>query len=125
MAAVFDSKNIIKELGELSEKTIRGLQTISTIEKIDVGTAPKELVFEEDKLQLYHYVQEGPITCKVPVLIVYALVNRQYMLDLQPDRSLVRKLLQKGLDIYIIDWGYPTKQDMYVTLGRLHRRVHK
>ncbi len=116
MAAAFDSKNIIKELGELSEKTIKGLQTISTIEKIDVGTAPKELVFEEDKLQLYHYVQEGKITCKVPVLIVYALVNRQYMLDLQPDRSLIRKLLQKGLDIYIIDWGYPTKQDMYVTL---------
>jgi polyhydroxyalkanoate synthase len=114
--AAFDSKNIIKELGELSEKTIKGLQTISTIEKIDVGTAPKELVFEEDKLQLYHYVQEGKVTCKVPVLIVYALVNRQYMLDLQPDRSLIRKLLQKGLDIYIIDWGYPTKQDMYVTL---------
>jgi poly[(R)-3-hydroxyalkanoate] polymerase subunit PhaC len=114
--AAFDSKNIIKELGELSEKTIKGLQTISTIEKIDVGTAPKELVFEEDKLQLYHYVQEAKVTCKVPVLIVYALVNRQYMLDLQPDRSLIRKLLQKGLDIYIIDWGYPTKQDMYVTL---------
>ncbi len=114
--AAFDTKDIIKELGELSEKTIKGFQIISTIEKIDVGTAPKELVFEEDKLRLYHYLPEGPVTCKVPMLIVYALVNRQYMLDLQPDRSFIRKLLQKGLDIYIIDWGYPTKQDMYITL---------
>ncbi len=115
-AAVFDAKDIIKEMGELSEKTIKGLQTISTIEKIDVGTAPKELVFEEDKLRLYHYLPEAEVTCKIPMLVVYALVNRQYMLDLQPDRSLIRKLLRNGLDIYIIDWGYPTKQDMYITL---------
>jgi polyhydroxyalkanoate synthase len=52
----------------------------------------------------------------VPVLIVYALVNRQYMLDLQPDRSFIRNLLDQGLDIYIIDWGYPTKVDMYLTM---------
>jgi len=52
----------------------------------------------------------------VPVLIVYALVNRQYMLDIQPDRSIVRNLLQRGMDLYIIDWGYPTKSDMYLTL---------
>jgi len=73
-------------------------------------------VYEEDKLKLYHYRQEGKVTCGVPVLIVYALVNRQYMLDLQPDRSIVRNLLQHGMDLYIIDWGYPTKADMYLTL---------
>ncbi len=56
------------------------------------------------------------MTCKMPVLIVYALVNRQYMLDIQPDRSIVRNLLQHGMDLYIIDWGYPTKSDMYLTL---------
>jgi polyhydroxyalkanoate synthase len=49
-------------------------------------------------------------------LIVYALVNRQYMLDLQPDRSMIRNLLGLGLDVFIIDWGYPTKTDMYLTL---------
>jgi polyhydroxyalkanoate synthase subunit PhaC len=50
------------------------------------------------------------------VLIVYALVNRQYMLDLQPDRSFIRNMLKFGLDVYIIDWGYPTKVDMYLTM---------
>ncbi|HTR45540.1 MAG TPA: class III poly(R)-hydroxyalkanoic acid synthase subunit PhaC, partial [Thermodesulfovibrionales bacterium] len=45
-----------------------------------------------------------------------ALVNRQYMLDLQPDRSIVRNLLQHGMDLYIIDWGYPTKADMYLSM---------
>jgi polyhydroxyalkanoate synthase len=50
------------------------------------------------------------------VFIVYALVNRQYMLDIQPDRSIVRNLLERGLDLYIVDWGYPTKADMYLSL---------
>ncbi|MGD0887414.1 MAG: class III poly(R)-hydroxyalkanoic acid synthase subunit PhaC [Thermodesulfovibrionales bacterium] len=112
----FDTKTIIRELGEVNRKLIRGTETLTEVDEIDVGTAPKELVYEEDKLRLYHYKQEGAVTCRVPVLIVYALVNRQYMLDLQPDRSIVRNLLQHGMDLYIIDWGYPTKADMYLTL---------
>lgn len=112
----FDTKNIIKELGEINQKLIKGAETFAEIDEIDVGTAPKDLVYEEDKLRLYRYKQEGKVTCKVPVLIVYALVNRQYMLDLQPDRSIVRNLLQHGMDLYIIDWGYPTKADMYLSM---------
>ncbi len=112
----FDIRNFIKELGEVNTKLIKGTENLAGIEEIDVGTAPKELVYEEDKLKLYHYKQEGKVTCGVPVLIVYALVNRQYMLDLQPDRSIVRNLLQHGMDLYIIDWGYPRKSDMYLTL---------
>jgi polyhydroxyalkanoate synthase len=111
-----DTKKFIQELGELNRKLIKGASTLTEVDDIDVGTAPKDLVYEEDKLKLYHYKQEGKVTCRVPVLIVYALVNRQYMLDLQPDRSIVRNLLQHGMDLYIIDWGYPTKADMYLTL---------
>lgn len=112
----FDMKNYVKEMSEVNTKLIKGAETLVGIDEIDVGTAPKELVYEEDKLKVYHYKQEGEVTCGVPVLIVYALVNRQYMLDLQPDRSIVRNLLQHGMDLYIIDWGYPTKADMYLTL---------
>jgi polyhydroxyalkanoate synthase subunit PhaC len=112
----YDISALTKEMTELSRKLIKGAETLAGIEEIDVGTAPKELVYEENKLKLYHYEQKGKVTCKVPVLIVYALVNRQYMLDLQPDRSIIRNLLGHGMDLYIIDWGYPTKADMYLTL---------
>jgi polyhydroxyalkanoate synthase len=114
--STFDAKAIMKELGELNAKLIKGSEFLTEIDEIDVGTAPKELVYEEDKLKLYRYHREGSQTVGVPVLIVYALVNRQYMLDLQPDRSFIRNLLKLGLDIYIIDWGYPTKVDMYLTM---------
>lgn len=112
----FDRQNIVRELSDMSVKSLKALESVSAIKEIDVGTAPKELVHREDKVRLYHYRQEREVTCGVPVLIVYALVNRQYMLDLQPDRSLVRNLLAHGLDLYIIDWGYPTKVDMYTTI---------
>ncbi len=112
----FDTKNIVKEIGELNRKLVKGSETLLEIEEIDVGTAPKDIVFEIDKAKLYHFKREGAPTCKVPVLIVYALVNKQYMLDLQPNRSIVRNLLEHGMDLYIIDWGYPTKADMYIGL---------
>ncbi len=43
-------------------------------------------------------------------------MNRQDVLDLQPDRSLMKKLLDEGLDIYIMDWGYPQKRHRYLTM---------
>lgn len=112
----FNSKNILKEMGELNRKFMKGAEVLMDIEEVDVGTAPKDLVYEQDKVKLYHYKAVGDVTCRVPVLIVYALVNKQYMLDLQPDRSIVRNLLAHGIDLYIIDWGYPVKTDRYLTL---------
>jgi polyhydroxyalkanoate synthase len=112
----FDVTDFVRELGEVGTKLVKGTELLAGIDDIDVGTAPKELVHEEDKLKLYRYRQPGKVTCGVPVLIVYALVNRQYMLDIQPDRSIVRNLLAHGLDVYIIDWGYPTKADMCLGL---------
>jgi polyhydroxyalkanoate synthase len=51
-----------------------------------------------------------------PLLICYAMVNRPYILDLQSDRSLIRELLILGLDVYLIDWGYPDGADRFTPL---------
>lgn len=114
--STFDAKAMMKQLGELNTKLIKGSEFLSEIDNIDVGTAPKELVYEEDKLKLYHYKPEADKAIGVPVLIVYALVNRPYMLDIQPDRSFIRNLLKLGLDIYLIDWGYPAQADRYLSM---------
>jgi polyhydroxyalkanoate synthase subunit PhaC len=81
-----------------------------------VGETPSEVVYTEDKLRVLHYVPRVKNPHPVPILIVYALVNRYYILDLQPDRSVVRRLLDEGFDVYIIDWGYPSGPDRYLTL---------
>jgi polyhydroxyalkanoate synthase len=50
------------------------------------------------------------------LLIVYALVNRPYMTDIQEDRSTIKGLLANGQDVYLIDWGYPDQADRALTL---------
>lgn len=71
----------------------------------------KEVVYTENKLQLYHYKPLKKKLNPVPLLVSFAMVNRPYILDLQPDRSLIRALLEAGVDVYLIDWGYPTLED--------------
>ncbi len=111
-----DAKSLMKHLGELNSKLMKGTELLTDISEVDVGTAPKQLIYEEDKLKLYHYKPTKEKACGVPVLVVYALVNRPYMLDIQPDRSFIRNLLELGLDVYIIDWGYPTQADRYLNM---------
>ena len=62
------------------------------------------------------YRRETPPKYAEPVLFCYALVNRPYILDLQPDRSVVRQFLGRGFDVYLIDWGVPTAADRSLTL---------
>ena len=82
------------------------------------GCSQKEAVWHSGKLTLYRYRPIArPAAGGVPLLIVYALVNRPYMMDLQEDRSLIRGLLAEGLDVYLIDWGYPDGADRFTTLG--------
>ncbi len=105
-----------KELNDVSNKLMKSYTSLLQLEEVEVATAPKKLVWQSGKIKLYHYENPNPILCPIPVLTVYALVNRQDMLDLQPDRSVIRKLLELGLDIYIIDWGYANRVDRYNTM---------
>jgi polyhydroxyalkanoate synthase len=81
------------------------------------GCSDKEEVWRSGKLRLYRYSPIAKPNDAAPILIVYALVNRPFMMDLQEDRSLIRGLLAQGLDVYLIDWGYPDGADRFTTLA--------
>jgi polyhydroxyalkanoate synthase subunit PhaC len=76
-----------------------------------VGTTPHDVVFETGTLRLLHYRRTTPARHAEPLLICYALINRPYILDLQPDKSIVARYLAEGFDVYLIDWGVPTAAD--------------
>jgi polyhydroxyalkanoate synthase subunit PhaC len=107
---------IIEEFNAMSSKLIKSYDTLKQIESVDIATTPKTAVLNEDKLTLYRYDRETDATYKTPVLIIYALVNTYKMLDLQPDRSYIKNLLGAGLDVYLIDWGFPSKGDKYLSM---------
>jgi polyhydroxyalkanoate synthase len=81
-----------------------------------VGTTPHEIVFERGTLKLLRYRRDTPAVHAEPLLFCYALVNRPYILDLQPDKSVIRRYLERGFDVYLIDWGTPTYEDRHLTL---------
>ena len=84
--------------------------------KTDIATTPYEVVYEEDRVKLKYYKPDTEPRLKHPFLIVYAQINRETMLDLQPGKSVVETFLRAGLDFYMVDWGYPTRKDRYLTL---------
>ena len=112
----FNASSIFEELNSTTQKLAKGYETLQHIKNVEVAQTPKELVWQRDKVKLYHYTRTTPAKCKIPVLVSFAMLNRHDVLDLQPDRSLMKKLLEEGLDIYIMDWGYPTQADKYLTM---------
>lgn len=102
----------------LIEKLIQGAENFGNLreEDIKVGVTPKEVIYQEDKVTLYRFTPQVEHSVSIPVLIVFALVNRPYIVDLQDDRSLVANLLKLGLDVYLIDWGYASRADRWLTL---------
>lgn len=108
-----NTADIMQEFSKMGTKLAKGYETLRNIKEVEVATTPKELVWQRDKVKIYHYKRSTPAKSSVPVLISFAIINRHDVLDLQPDRSLIKKLLDEGLDIYIMDWGYPGKQDKY------------
>jgi polyhydroxyalkanoate synthase len=106
----------MQEVATLGEKLAAAAKVLREVEDVDYGASAKEEIWRDGKLALYRYRGERAPTAKIPTLIVYALVNRPYMVDLQDDRSIVKNLLAMGEDVYIIDWGYPDPSDRYVTM---------
>jgi polyhydroxyalkanoate synthase len=107
---------LAEEAVAFQRKLGAGLDTLREVGDFDYGATAKEEVWRDGKVVLYRFVGENAPTAKVPLLISYALVNRPYMVDLQADRSIVKGLLARGEDVYIIDWGYPDRSDRYLTL---------
>ncbi len=95
-----------------------------------VGQTPHTVVWTENKWRLLRFT---PVERKLarPILLVPSLINRWYVLDLGPGRSLIEWLVAQGHEVYCIDWGTPGDEDRYLTwddiggryLGRAVRHV--
>lgn len=74
---------------------------------------------EKNKAQLYHYQTTTPKIHRIPILIIYALINKPYILDIAPETSLVKYLVDNGFDVFMIDWGTPDLEDQDLSFNEL------
>ena len=107
-----------QEYIDFIQKMFKRLEKFSNFkeEDIQIGLTPKKEVYREEKIVLYRFEPVVKEPLNIPILIIYALVNRPYIVDLHENNSFVYKLLKLGLDVYLIEWGFPTRADRGLTL---------
>lgn len=101
------------------ESTLRkyktGMQIMFDGAKAETARTPKEVIWTKNKAKLYRYEPSREKRFPVPILLIYALINRSYVLDLMPNNSLVEYLVEQGFDVYMLDWGTPGDEDQHLT----------
>jgi polyhydroxyalkanoate synthase len=115
-------------------KAARKAETLNRLLTTDakVAQTPKRLIWTLNKTKLYHYVPVVPEEerYRVPLLLVFAIMNRPHVLDLRPGHSFVEYMINKGHDVYLLDWGDPGPEDKDIgiddyTLEYLPRVIRK
>jgi len=103
---------------EIERNTLRvrnGVRLAAGVSPPGVGQTPKEVVWRSGRTELWRY-RSDRVSVSPPLLIVYSLFNRSYILDLLPGNSFVEHLLKAGFDVYLLDWGIPDERDAGNTL---------
>jgi len=83
---------------------------------IEIATTPKDEIWRDGKISLCRYRPVAPGSSNGgpklgPMLILHGLVGRQSVTDLEPGRSLVLRLLEGGVELFVVDWGNPSRAD--------------
>jgi poly[(R)-3-hydroxyalkanoate] polymerase subunit PhaC len=99
------------ELKRIEENT-RTLLRVST-SRAKVGQTPKQVIWTFNKAKLYRYIPVVPAKQRhrVPLFLVFALMNKPYILDLRPGNSFIEYMIRQGYDVYLLDWGSPGLED--------------
>jgi len=119
------------EVRAMVDRVANGVQLATgAIKAPDVGTTPHEVVLDAAGSRLLRYTDEFARKHRHPLLFVPSLVNRAYVLDLIPARSVVLYLQREGLAVYLLDCGIPGTGDRSTTLadyveGRLSLAVDR
>ena len=116
MAADLIMARVAGDTAKFHDQLRKAREVLLSPLETEIAVTPYDVVWQEDRVKLKHYRARTAPLLKTPVFIVYAQVNRETMLDLQPGRSVVETFLNAGLDIYMLDWGYPTRKDRYLNL---------
>ncbi|MBR1206236.1 MULTISPECIES: alpha/beta fold hydrolase [unclassified Bradyrhizobium] len=97
-------------IGDLTQN--RGMPSMVDMSAFKVGenlaTTPGAVIFRNELLELIQYTPTTPTVRKRPLVITPPQINKYYALDLSPDKSMVRFLLESGFQVFAVSWRNPT-----------------
>ena len=95
-----------RDLRRAGNQARNGLAHLSTLDAPPPTPSARHVVWQRDKVRLWRF-ESNRRTDAPPVLLVMSLVTRPYVFDLRTGSSLVEQFLERGLDVYLLDWGVP------------------
>ena len=128
-AAFATPPNFMKHYQDFAARMAAMPRVMEIAKSVKVGATPHEVTYREDRLRVLRYQSDVEKQYRTPLLVTFALVNRPYILDLLPHKSVIRHFLNRGFDVYLVDWGVPKASDRHLTLhdyveGYLHNVVN-
>jgi polyhydroxyalkanoate synthase subunit PhaC len=105
-----------REIERTAVRARNGIKYVTGSEWAPIGPTPSDVVWEDGKVRLRHYRREGPPSLGPPVLAFLGLVGRSYVFDLWQGNSIVELLMERGFDVFVLDWGEPDERDAGNTL---------
>jgi len=109
-------EGVFREWQKLGNKMLAWPKAARIAQHVRVGATPTQTVYSEDKLRLLRYESDVPKRFETPLIVVFALINRPYILDLKKSKSVVRHFLEAGFDVYNVDWGIPSRGDRFLSI---------
>jgi polyhydroxyalkanoate synthase subunit PhaC len=97
-------------LRSLPRATVEFANVILTTPGADIGQSARDIVWTHRGTTLYRY-RSARREHAIPVLLVFALINRPEIFDLRRGNSFVEFLLSEGFDVFLVDWGVPDEED--------------
>lgn len=108
--------NALEQLARAPRTAVEFANVVLTTPDAQIGCSPREVVWTHRGTTLYRY-RSSRRQFAVPVLLVFALINRPEIFDLRPGNSFVEFLLGEGHDVFLVDWGVPDEEDADMGLG--------
>lgn len=115
-SSVFPTPQMFQQWQEAIQKAFAMPKVIEAIQRVRVGVTPSRAVHHEDNVRLLQYEAKVEQRYQTPLLVVFALVNRPYILDLRAGKSVVSHFVDRGFDVYNLDWGVPTPGDRHLAI---------
>ncbi len=100
----------LERVTRLPTALVEAANVVLTTDDAVIGATPRDVVWTHRKTTLYRY-RSTERRHPVPVLLVFALINRPDVFDLRPGHSFVEFLLDEGFDVFLLDWGVPDDED--------------
>lgn len=108
-------QSITRGIHNLIADLNKGRISMSDESAFEVGKTlaitPGMVVFENEVMQLIQYAPTTPKVAQRPFVIVPPCINRFYILDLQPENSLVRYAVEQGQTVFLVSWRNPHESE--------------